>query len=163
VRELTAHALRAYTTIEMYVVAEPTVDRLMADAAEYYRVVLSDPAIHASVAKRARDAAADLSDPIGESEATAERVLALCASTADDDPVNSFAGQITFSEYLASRTVELSVHTLDIQRACGLLLAIHPSTASVVLSVLGELANPALVILALTGRQALPPDYNVLG
>ena len=43
VRELTAHTLRAFTTIERYLVAEPTVDRLIVDAADYYRIVLADP------------------------------------------------------------------------------------------------------------------------
>ena len=163
VRELTAHALRAFTTIELYASAEPTVDRPMADAAEYYRVALADPSVHAGVARRAHDAGAQLDDPVGESEATAERVLALSASTDDDEPINTFAGQITFSEYLLTRTVELGVHTLDLQRACGQRPQIHGLTATAVLGVLGELADPARLILALTGRQDLPAGYNVLG
>jgi uncharacterized protein (TIGR03083 family) len=162
VRELTAHALRAYTTIELYTSAQPTVDRPMADAAEYYRVVLSDPAIHAGVAQRGRDGGAQLTDPVGESEATAERVLALCASTDDDEPLNTFAGQITFSEYLVSRTVELGVHTLDLQRATGQVQGLHPATSTVVLAVLCELADSARLIHALTGRRDLPVGYNVL-
>jgi hypothetical protein len=32
-----------------------------------------------------------------------------------------------------------------------------------VLSVLTQLASPVPVILALTGRQPLPPDFNALG
>ena len=163
VRELTAHALRAFTTIELYASAEPAVDRPMADAAEYYKVALGDPAVHAGVAQRARDAGAQLTDPVGESEATSERVLALCASTDDNDPINTFAGQITFSEYLVTRTVELGVHTLDLQRATGQPEGLHAATSAVVLAVLCELADASRLILALTGRRDLSAGYNVLG
>jgi hypothetical protein len=104
-----------------------------------------------------------LIDPLGEAENTIAQVLALVASTADDDPVNTFAGQITLIEYLATRVVELGVHTLDLQRATGQSPELHPDTSAVVLSVLTQLASPAPLILALTGRASLPSDYNVLG
>jgi len=90
-------------------------------------------------------------------------VLALVASTADDDPVNTFAGQITMAEYLATRVVELGVHTLDLQRATGQLAQLHADTSAVVLNVLVQLASPTPLILALSGRAPLPADYNVLG
>ncbi|HEY4609102.1 MAG TPA: hypothetical protein VIH06_07855, partial [Ilumatobacteraceae bacterium] len=45
VRELTAHTLRALTTIDRYLVAEPSVDRLIVDAIDYYRVSLGDSRI----------------------------------------------------------------------------------------------------------------------
>ncbi|HZY06211.1 MAG TPA: hypothetical protein VFE69_00635, partial [Ilumatobacteraceae bacterium] len=50
VRELTAHTLRSLTTVERYLVAQPTVDRLIVDAVDYYRVALSDSRVHAGVA-----------------------------------------------------------------------------------------------------------------
>jgi len=162
-RQLTAHTLRAFTTVETYLMAEPTVDRVMADATEYYRAALSDPTVHASVAQRGREAARQLDDPVGESEATAARVLALVASTLDDEPVNTFAGQIVFSEYLATRAVELGIHTLDLQHATGQAVGLHPATSSVLLSVLTGLADPTPVLLALTGRRQLPASFNVLG
>ena len=46
VRELTAHTMRAFITIEGYLGAEPTTDRVLADAAEYYNTVLADPDAH---------------------------------------------------------------------------------------------------------------------
>lgn len=163
VRELTAHTLRAFTTTETYLSAEPTVDRVMADATEYYRTVLADPDIHRSVAARGRAAGATLDDPLGESQATAQRVGALVASTADDDTVHTFAGQIGFIEHLATRVVELAVHTLDLQRATGQYQHLHRDTVHVALSVLADLAEPTALILALTGRGSLPSVYNVLG
>ena len=161
-RELAAHALRAFVTIEGYLAAEPHTDRILGDAAEYYAAALSDPTVHEGVAVRGRQAGRQLIDPVGEAEATIAAVLALVAATADDEPVNTFAGQITLSEYLATRVVEVGVHTLDLQRATGQHPELHPATAAVVRSVLTQLAAPVPLILALSGRTTLSPDYNVL-
>ncbi len=162
VRELTAHTLRAFTTIEKYAAAEPTVDRLITDAADYYRIILSDPNIHSAVAQRGRDAGTRLTDPVGESEATAQRVLALVASTADDDVVETLVGQMMFIEYLASRAAELAIHNLDLQRATGQPLALPIATSSMVVGLMAELAEPLTLLSALTGRGSLPSDYSVL-
>lgn len=161
-RELAAHTLRAFITIEGYLAAEPRSERVLAEASEYYAVALSEPNVHEGVATRARQAGRQLIDPVGESEATVARVLALVAATANDEPVNTFAGQMTLSEYLATRVVELGVHTLDLARATGQHVELHSDTATVVLSVLTQLASPGQLILALSGRQPLPDDYNVL-
>ncbi|HEX2785114.1 MAG TPA: maleylpyruvate isomerase N-terminal domain-containing protein [Ilumatobacteraceae bacterium] len=162
VRELTAHTLRGFTTVERYLAAEPHVDRIVVDAADYYRTVLSDPNVHAGVAERGRAAGAQLTDPLGEGEATAQRVLALVASTADDEVVNTFVGQMMFVEYLVTRVAEVALHTLDLQRACGQPTFLAGSTSSVVVALMAELADPVTLLLALTGRGSLPTDYNVL-
>jgi uncharacterized protein (TIGR03083 family) len=163
VRELVAHTLRAFTTVEAYLGAEPSVDRPLADAAEYYRVVLADPSIHSAVLARGRDAGRDLTDPVGMSETVVQRVLGLVAGAADDDVVQTFAGQITLAEYLATRVVEVAVHTLDLQRALGQRPHLHPDTSEVVLQLLTELGPAEPMILALTGRAPLPDGFNALG
>jgi uncharacterized protein (TIGR03083 family) len=163
VRELVAHTLRAFTTIEQYLGAEQAVDRPMADAAEYYQVVLADPAVHAAVRRRGKEAGAALTDPLGEAEATSQRVLALVASSDDDEPVNTFVGQIGLVEYVATRVVELTVHTMDLQRAVGQQAAIGSAAATVVLPLLTQLGRPEAIVLALTGRAPLPDGFNVLG
>lgn len=162
VRELAAHTLRAFITVDGYLAAEPSTDRILADATEYYQVALADPDVHRGVLHRARQAGRQLFDPVGEAEATVEQVLALVAATADDEPVNTFAGQITLIEYLATRVVEAGVHTLDLQRATGQPAELHPDTSRVVLDVLVQLASPVTLILALTGRAPLPHGYNAL-
>lgn len=162
VRELTAHMLRAYTTIERYLTAEPTVDRVIVDAADYYRIGMSDPNVHLGVAERGRTAGAQLMDPVGEGEATVQRVLALVASTADDEVVNTTFGQMAFTEYLATRVAEIALHTLDVQQACGLPPSLPPATSSVVVALMAEIAEPITLLLALTGRGTLPADFNVL-
>lgn len=163
VRELTAHTLRAFITVEGYLDAQPSIDRVLADAAEYYQTVLGDPDVHRGVLSRGRQAGRQLFDPVGEAEATVSRVLGRVAATADDEPVNTFAGQITLVEYLATRVVELGVHTLDIQRATGQRVHLDPATSSVVIGLLGQLADHTVLILALTGRAPLPSGFNVLG
>ncbi len=163
VRETVAHTLRALTTIERYLAAEPIVDRLIVDAADYYRTALVDPKVHSGVAERGRAAAVQLTDPVGEAEATAQRVLALVASTADDDVVETSVGQMMFVEYLATRAAEIALHTLDIQRATGQPLELQPATSSMVVGLMAELAEPITLLSALTGRGTLPTDYNVLG
>ena len=162
VRELTAHTLRGFTSIERYLAGRPTVDRVIVDAADYYRVALVDPNIHTGVAERGRLAGAQLTDPVGETEVTVQRILALVASTADDDVVATSMGQMMFIEYLATRAAELSVHTLDLQRATGQPTELSPSTTSMVVGLLAGLADPLKLLAALTGRGSLPADYNVL-
>ena len=152
-RELAAHSLRAFLTIEGYLLGEPKVDRVLADAGEYYSTVLTDPSVHRGVAARGHEAGRQLLDPVGEAEAVIAQTLARVAATADDEPVNAFA----------TRVVEIGVHTLDLQRATGQLMQLHSETSAVVLSVLTQLASPAPLILALTGRRPLPTDFNVLG
>jgi Mycothiol maleylpyruvate isomerase N-terminal domain len=163
VRELAAHAQRGFTTIEQYVAAEPSVDRLIVDAVDYYRTALADPIVHTRVAERGQQAGARLTDPVGETEATIQRVLALVASTADDDVVQTGVGQMMFVEYLATRAAEVALHTLDLQRATGQPIELAPATTSVVVALMAELAEPIMLMSALTGRGNLPADYNVLG
>ena len=163
VRELAAHTLRAFVTIDGYLSAPPSNERVLVDTTEYYRTVLADHTIHQGVASRGRQAGRQLIDPVGEAETTIAQVLALVASTADDEPVNTFAGKITLIEYLGTRVVELGVHTLDLQRAIGQYPELHPDTSAVVLDVLVQLAPADRLILALAGREPLPADFNVLG
>lgn len=162
VREVAAHALRGFTTIERYLQAEPSVDRVIADAADYYRIVLADPGVHAGVAERGRRAGVQLTDPLGECEVTSQRVRALVSSTEDDEVVNTFVGQMMFIEYLATRAAELTVHTLDLQRATGQPFELRGESLPMVVGLMAELAEPITLLLALTGRGTLPPDFNAL-
>jgi uncharacterized protein (TIGR03083 family) len=163
VRELCAHSMRGFTTIEQYLEADSSVDRVIADAAEYYRVALADPAVHARVEERGRKAGAQLTDPLGEAQLTAQRVLAIVSSTGDDEVINTAAGQMMFIEYLATRVTEVTVHTLDLQRATGQHPYMHGEAAQLAAALMASLADPVRLLLALTGRGSLPVDFNVLG
>ena len=74
-------------------------------------------------------------------------------------------GTLALADYLATRVVELTVHTVDIAVAIGLEDAEPPRAASrVTVQVLAELAaepSPSRLLRALTGRAALPEGFNV--
>lgn len=170
VRELVAHALRALLTVEAYVGVEaPAAD--LGGAADYFRVALDDPAVHADVARRARAQAEDLGDdPAAAVAVTVERVLALVDETPDDRVLATFAGGIRLADYLPTRVVELVVHTLDLCAALGREPLLGRLPAAVTLSTLGETAaaRPATVdvaglVRAMTGRAPWPDGCNVLG
>ncbi len=171
VRETVAHAARALVTVEEYLGQGATVE--IDSAGTYFAVGLADPAIHEAVAERGRTAGAELGpDPVGELRVLADRVAALVARTRGDAPVATRMGGMTLIEYLRTRVLELTVHTLDVIDAVGLdggVVLPPPIAAQVTLDVLTQAAvgrggrNPAAVLRALTGRGPLPTDYNALG
>ena len=61
-RELAAHALRAYVTVDGYLSAAPTTDRILADAGEYYATVLVEVGVHTLDLQRAIGAPVELAD-----------------------------------------------------------------------------------------------------
>jgi hypothetical protein len=70
------------------------------------------------------------------------------------------------TEYLPTRTFELTVHTCDLVRALGLSGNVPPSAATTALRVSAELAVArnvaAPLLLALTGRTALPDGFSII-
>jgi uncharacterized protein (TIGR03083 family) len=160
VQELLGHTLRGFTTIELYLAAAPAVDRDVAGPEEYYRLALADPGVHRQVADRGRSAGEALGDdPAAGVRPVVERVLDLVATTPDDRVVEVFVGRMRFSDYLATRVVEIALHTLDLQRATGQPASLAAETERLVSSVVLGLADPVAVLLALTGREPL----NVFG
>ena len=168
VRELTAHTLRALITVEQYLAggigseAEP----ITVESPEDYfvRVLHGDPDVHIAVAARGRAGGAELTDPAATVAATAERVLALVATSPDDAVCITLAGAMRLIDYLPTRVVELVVHTADIGRATGVAVPIGTPALQVAVRVLAGVGTDTLarVVLALTGREPLPPGFNVL-
>jgi len=159
VRELVAHTLRAFTTIETYLDAPLASDAAQVDATEYHRIGMSLPNVHTGVAERGRQAARTLSDPVGQSDEIAARVVALARVTPPDRPIQVISGRMVFTDYLATRTVELGLHTLDIQHALGAPPLLPGGATELCLDVLLGLPDPIELLLAITGRRTL----NVLG
>jgi uncharacterized protein (TIGR03083 family) len=158
-RELVGHTLRAFTTVETYLDSPVATDVAIDNATDYYAVALTGPGVHAAVAARGHDAGRALTDPIGQSAAIAERVLQRVREMPGHHVVGTPFGAIALTEYLATRTIELAVHTLDLQRALGMPPSLPGSATSLCLRVLLPLADEEQLLLALTGRAAL----NVLG
>lgn len=169
VRELVGHTLRAFTTIEDYLVRPPEADHLavdLDDAAEYFQVGLATPGIDAAVADRGREAGVALGDePVATVEATVDRVLALLDDLPDGCVARTGFGTMLIEDYLDTRVTELVLHTLDLRAALGLPLDPPGGPARVALHVLADTMGrddrgPAL--LALAGRRPLPAGFTAL-
>jgi uncharacterized protein (TIGR03083 family) len=161
VRELTAHALRAFLTLQRLcdtTGGAPQLESAMA----YYRAVAVREDVHAGVLQRGREAGAQLIDPEATARRTAEQALGRLAATPDEHVGETFAGPMRLADYLPTRVVELGIHTLDLQRATGQPMALPASAAAVVLGTLAELADVPTLLMAMTGRQPLPDGFNVL-
>ncbi|MDQ6697865.1 MAG: maleylpyruvate isomerase N-terminal domain-containing protein [Actinomycetota bacterium] len=167
VKELAAHTARAFVTIETYLAEAPNAAEVH-DPVTYFQIALADSATHAGVAERGKREAANLGDdPAASIAIIAERVRGIVATTPGDALTRSAVGGMRFSDYLMTRTVELTVHTCDICQAIGLDEQPPEVAAALTFSVLGGLAaiHPRRreVLRALTGRVSLPDGCNVLG
>ncbi len=169
VRSLVGHTSRSLTTVRTYL--RTTAERVdIATPEEYYlRVTPSALGIDpAGVAERGRQAGIALGDdPAAAVEELVAGVLGDLAAV-DDNPLIEVIGGlgIRLHSYLPTRTFELAVHGMDIARALD--LSFEPP-AAVLAEALDVAARTAMltghgqsVLLALTGRCALPPDFSVV-
>lgn len=165
VRSLVGHTSRSLLTVEAYL-AQPAAAVDVESAAGYFRAT-SGAAVGSEVAQRGRDAGMALgADPASALVDLAERVLKLVDASDGTELVTTFAGGMRLSDYLPTRTFELTVHTADLAVALDL-PADLPATASTQalqlvteLAVARGLAGPLL--LAATGRPGLPQGASVL-
>ncbi len=167
-RSLVGHTSRSFVTVTTYLGTRAESTEVTSPA-EYFAAVSRIAAADTTGAIRQRGVDAGIAlgdDPLA--------VLRQCKADADaaldalegDPVVETIAGGMRVSEYLPTRTFELTVHGLDIARATG--LAFTPPHAALVES-LDVAAETALalgmgidVLLTLTGRQPLPPNCSVV-
>jgi uncharacterized protein (TIGR03083 family) len=154
VRELVAHANRGHTTLEEYLLRP---QRPQPPGSPYF----SDEAI----AARGREAVRALGDdPAGAVAVTSTAVIALIEQSPPDAKIGSPAGTMTLAQFLPSRTAELTIHALDIARAVSADLTAPPSALRESLVFVAQRAagrSGQDVLLALSGRAALPAGYSV--
>ena len=166
VRDLAGHTNRAFVTVEAYL-DRPCEAVELARPLEYYlraAATLGDPAM---VTARGREAGQALGpDPSAAVRGTAQRVLARVDREADDALLATPVGGMRLIDYLPSRILELTVHTLDILAATGSSKPAPPRAATVSLRLLADLAvergRAAVLLGSLTGRSSLPTTFNVL-
>jgi hypothetical protein len=183
VRELVGHGARAFTTTEEYLVDDAAAAGMPADrpasegggdavagAAAYFLQVRDNPALHQDVAERGRQAGAALGaapgdTPAAEIGALVERVSTLVGGAPATAVFRSRFGVLPFGTYLATRVVEIVVHTVDLERACGFEVDVPPGPGSLAVAVVGELAvqrgSAGDVLDALGGRRPLPAGFGV--
>lgn len=165
VRALVGHTSRSFLTVQEYL-ARPAAAVEVASTTGYYRAIrgmTTGPA----VTQRGRDAGAALGeDPAAGVAHIAARVLPVVAACGGDELLTTIAGGMRLADYLPTRTFELVVHTCDLATALGLPLDVPAAAAEQALATVAELAvadgSAGTLLLALTGRTALPPGFSVL-
>jgi uncharacterized protein (TIGR03083 family) len=163
-RALVGHTSRSLITVETYLGIPAANEDLSTPAAYLAGVAAVD---HSSVVDRGRAAGEALGDdPVGFIRDLIDRVLPLVAG--EDDPlITTILGGMRLRQYLPTRSFELVVHGLDIARATG---QPTPDYSTGLLTEALQLAVAAAVLggrgpellLALTGRTALSPDFSVV-
>ncbi|HEX2401505.1 MAG TPA: maleylpyruvate isomerase N-terminal domain-containing protein [Mycobacterium sp.] len=167
-RSLVGHASRSLITVSTYL-QQPADREDITTPQEYY--VRVNPATlglaPAGVVERGRQAGRDLGDdPAARVDELLSQVLGELSGV--DDPLITVIGGtgIRLQTYLPTRVFELAVHGLDIARAVGISYAL-PADALEEATVLAARIAAAeghgeAVLLALTGRDGLPPTFSVV-
>jgi len=166
-RELVGHSDRALMGLERFVGDTADAPEIESPA-DYYIKAMAPADINEQVAEGGRRAAASLGDnPSAKVRESAQQVTGVLDSLTDPLVIRSQAGAIRLEDYLATRVVELLVHTLDIATAAGVDVEPPPLSMGMVLNVLSDLAvakgTAPDVAMALTGRRPLPDGFSVLG
>jgi uncharacterized protein (TIGR03083 family) len=168
-RALIGHTGRSFVTVATYLASRAdAVDT--EDAADYFTVVnrLAHGTTRDAIHQRGIEAGVALGDdPMAAlNNARDEAEMALDLLDGTDPAVTTAGGGMRVSDYLPTRTFELTVHSLDIARATGLDFA--PPTEALA-DTLALASASALrqgygvdVLLALTGRQPLPEGASVV-
>ena len=164
-RALVGHGARALVTVDTYLDRPAQLEAL--DSPVAYLAAGSSATNHDAVAERGRQAGRALGDdPASTVRELVERVLPRIRE-AGDPLIETIAGGMRLSAYLPTRTLELVVHGLDVARAAHLP---PPGYSIGLLTEVTGLASAAAVrrdhgptlLLALTGRQSLPPGFSVV-
>ena len=114
----------------------------MLSAAEHYRVALAPANVNDEIAARGREAGAELGDdPAAAVRTAADRVLPLLDGLSEDMVISYPNGAIRLGDYLETRVLELTVHTLDLAIAIGADDEAPAEALSVTLHLLADLAG----------------------
>jgi len=168
-RSLIGHTGRSLVTVVQYL--DTRADEVAAeDAADYFALVsrmthgTTRDAVHLRGIEAGIALGADPMAALRASRDDAEAAIDLLEGT--DPVVTTAAGGMRVSDYLPTRTFELTVHSLDIARATGLDFT---PPAEALADTLALASASALrqgygvdVVLALTGRQPLPDGASIV-
>ena len=162
VRDLVGHTSRSLTRVEEFC-AQPAEKATVLSAADHYRL----PADNEEIAAQGREAGAELGDdPAATVRKAADRVLPLLDGFSEDMIISYPNGAIRLGDYLETRVVELTVHTLDLANAIGADAEAPDEALSVTLHLLADLAvasgQGAPLVLAATGRGLLPDRFSLM-
>jgi uncharacterized protein (TIGR03083 family) len=167
-RSLVGHTSRSLITVSTYLQTPAEHEDITTPQGYYARVNPSALGIDpADVVERGRAAGRDLGDdPAAAVDALMSQALADVADSGD--PLIKVIGGagIRLHTYLPTRTFELAVHGLDIARAVGIALELPPDVIEDALVLAARIAGAEghgeAVLLALTGRVALPVSFSIV-
>lgn len=167
-RSLVGHASRALTTVETYLDSTAEHEDITRPEQYFARMKavpgIADPA---GVAERGRQAGLELgADPAGSVEAKVAAVLDRLGD-GEDRLIQAIGGLgVRLHTYLPTRTFELAVHSLDIAAAAHVGFAlpddVMDEAAVLAARVAVAIGGGATLLMALTGRTALPPSFSVV-
>ena len=168
-RDLAGHASRGLTTIVSYA-EKPALHRDITTTAGYYHQVFDPSRGYAdpkAIAQRGRDAGRDLgSDPSLAVQRIVAESLAALARMADAAILTTPFGTTGLLDYLPTRVVEVTIHTIDLARATGVDATPPRDALALTLHTLADVAlvmdNALPIIFAITGRAPLPPRFSLL-
>ncbi|MBT2515013.1 maleylpyruvate isomerase N-terminal domain-containing protein [Arthrobacter sp. ISL-30] len=164
VGDLTAHLVRAVTTVVSYL-SQPAPIGQPISAAAYYLAVIDDPtdltsSQNTAVRQRAHSEAAAGAEQVLRSWEGAVTEAGIVLAHASQDRLVTVAGGLvlTLDQYLATRVVELLVHTDDLAVSIGIATPRLPPAAAklaehVLLDVARERHGDIAVLRALTRRE----------
>jgi uncharacterized protein (TIGR03083 family) len=167
-RSLVGHASRSLITVSTYLAHDAEREDITTPQ-EYYAKV--NPAAlglsQAGVVERGRQAGRDLGDdPAGTVDELVSRVLDEL-SDAGNPLIEVIGGAgIRLHTYLPTRTFELAVHGMDIARAVDISFQLPPDVLEEATGLAARIAvaegHGQTVLLALTGRDELPPSFSIV-
>jgi uncharacterized protein (TIGR03083 family) len=167
-RSLVGHTSRSLITVSTYLRA-PAEREDVASPQQYYARIADYMANEGAQAidERGRQAGRDLGDdPVLAIDELVDRVLGEVAAAGN--PLIAVIGGlgIRLHTYLSTRIFELAVHSLDIARATGLSLELPADVlddATVLAARVAVLTGRGdELLMAMTGRAALPPSFSVV-
>lgn len=167
VRGLVGHTARALITVIDYLDLDEPSSVSIETAGDYYGslyLVYTNPeAIH----RRGVDVGRSLGDdPAAAVRALRDRAIAVVEAQREGRIVSIGGMGILLEEYLQTRVFELVVHTMDLRRAVGTPVEVPPvlveTTATLAAAIAARTGKGEQLLLALTGRAPLPPDFSVV-
>jgi len=167
-RALVGHASRSLITVSTYL-QQPAEHEDINTPQQYYAMV--NPAAlgfaPAGIVERGRQAGRDLGAyPAATVDGLVSRVLGELSDVGD--PLITVIGGagIRLHTYLPTRTFELAVHGLDIARAVDISIALPADVLEEATALAARIAaaegHGETVLLALTGRDGLPPSFSIV-
>ena len=171
VRDLVGHTARAMLTVPQFASRDASEQPATVDiptSAAYYQRAFVGEGTNERIAERGRQTAESLGPdlPSAVAQLSAE-VAALIDTLPDDFVFATLIGGIKLVDYLPTRTLELVVHTLDLQAATGVAGSPPHDAMLSTLRLLADLAadtpHAGRLALLATGRDAWSGPFSVLG